>query len=133
MGTMAKTATEIAESVKNCKICVLLHHCECQDMLGKHGQSAWAGMLGTLDSYRSNMFSFHLHLRMINFNKNMHEIKYNKILACKKSKIPAMFTGHSTVIVPTIPKLWSMLIIIPIAQVVLNKVEALAVTAAFKK
>ena len=53
--------------------------------------------------------------------------------ACNHWKMPLIFTGHSTVIVPTIPKLWSMLIIIPIAHVVLTKVEAFAVMGEFMK
>lgn len=52
---------------------------------------------------------------------------------CKKAKMPLMSTGQSTVIVPMIPRLWSMLIIMPIAHVVLTNVEAFAVTAEFKK
>ena len=103
MGTMAKTATEIAESVKNCKICVLLHHCECQDMLGK----TWPI---SLDSYRSNMFSFHLHLRMINFNKHMHEIKYTKISPARNRRYQPCSRAIPLSFFPTIPKLWSMLI-----------------------
>jgi hypothetical protein len=53
--------------------------------------------------------------------------------ACKKLQMPLRLTGHPTVIVPMIPRLWSMLIIMPTAHVVLTNVEAFAVTAEFKK
>jgi hypothetical protein len=53
--------------------------------------------------------------------------------ACKKPQMPLRLTGHPTVIVPMIPRLWSMLIIMPTAHVVLTNVEAFAVTAEFKK
>ena len=53
--------------------------------------------------------------------------------ACRKLHMPLRSTGHPTVIVPMIPRLWSMLTIMPIAHVVLTKVEAFAVTAEFMK
>lgn len=61
------------------------------------------------------------------------QICYAAMPACKKLQMPLRLSGHPTVIVPMIPRLWSMLTIMPTAHVVLTNVEAFAVTAEFKK